>query len=76
MLTFFIKFISAMFFSFLAVDSFFKIKRIRKEVEDDLLNPIIGATLRKRALRNGLMFALFSILSAVAIFFRIAPLGE
>ena len=76
MLALFIKISAALFFAYVAVDSFFRMKRLRKEVEDDLINPKTGKMLRNRSLRDGILYLILALLSVASLFLSIAPLGE
>jgi threonine/homoserine/homoserine lactone efflux protein len=72
----FIKIVGALFFAYLGVDAWMKRRKLQEEIDDDLLNPLTGKILRRRALRNSMLFIILAVLSFISVFFRVAPLGE
>lgn len=76
MFTLFTKIIVALFFGYIAIDSFYKMKKIKFEIKEDLLNPTTGRILKNRALRTGVIFLIMSILSFASIWLKVTPLGE
>jgi hypothetical protein len=76
MLALIIKISAIIFFTYIAIDSFIKVKKIAVDVNDDLINPTTARVLRRKALRNGILYALLAIASIVALFYKLAPLGE
>lgn len=76
MLALFVKIVGALFFAYISIDSFYKMGIIKREVEDDLLNPKTGKVMRGRALRNGLLFLVLALLAFASVWIRVAPLGE
>ena len=76
MLALLIKICAFIFFAYVSIDSFVKAKLITRDLNDELINPATARTLRRKAIRNGIIFALFGIASIVSLFFKLAPLGE
>lgn len=74
MLALFVKVVTGLFFAFVAGDSFYKTVRIRRELEADLLNPMIAKTLRRRAIIAGIQFSFLTILAFASIWFGHTPL--
>ena len=66
----------AVFFLFLGIDTFLKIKRIRLEVEEQTINPNTGREMINQAKRKRIIYLLASLALFVSIFFKVAPLGE
>ena len=69
-----LKILGTLFFLFIAIDSFWEVKRFKKDIEKDLINPYMGKTLSRKAVRNGIIYLLVSLLILVSMFFRLEPL--
>ncbi|MFH1139321.1 MAG: hypothetical protein V1816_24835 [Pseudomonadota bacterium] len=69
-----LKVLGVLFFLFISMDSFFEVKRFKRDIEKELLNPYMGKVLSRRAVRNGIIYLLVAILIFITIFFRLEPL--
>ena len=76
MLALVIKISAIIFFAYISIDSFYKAKKFTGDVDDDLINPTTARALRRKAIRNGVFYALLAIAAIVSLFFKLAPLGE
>ena len=76
MLAFIIKVVAALFFAYISIDSFVKTSKIKKDVENELINPKTAKMMRGRAIRSGVIFALAALAAFGTLFIRVAPLGE
>jgi 4-hydroxybenzoate polyprenyltransferase len=76
MLALFIKISAFIFFAVVSIDAFYKMKKVRIDMENELVSPKMGRIFRKRHLRTGIVFAVLALASVAAFFIRIAPLGE
>ncbi|MEW6267319.1 MAG: hypothetical protein AB1641_29960 [Thermodesulfobacteriota bacterium] len=76
MFNFIIKVLAALFFAFAAADAFYKRVKIRREIEDEVINRITGEILRRRAFWDGLLMAILALLAFASIWFKVSFLGE
>ena len=76
MLALFLKVVLTAFFAFVAVDSFFKAARIKRDVRKELTSKKLGAILGRRVTVTGWVFSVLALLGFVSFFLRIAALGE
>jgi len=71
-----VKIAGAAFFLFLSVDSFYKVRKVNREIGDDFLSPAVGRTLGRKAVFNGIVFMIIALLAIGSFFIEIGPLGE
>lgn len=72
----FIKITMILFFFFVSIDSYFKVKRLEEDMENDLLNPKLGKVFRKRYRLRGILFFLGGCLFVWTLFLKLPFLGE
>ena len=69
-----LKILGTLFFLFIAIDSFWEVKRFKRDIKKELINPYMGKVLSRKAVRNGVIYLIVSLLIFAALFFRLEPL--
>ena len=70
------KVVAIIFCAYVSIDSYRKIGKIQYEVKESIINPKTGVVLKRRALRNSIIFGILALAAIGALFIKIAPLGE